>query len=265
MAISIQWGRQSRVQAHIRTVEALRPLQWLAQGWRDLRAHWRISLAHGLLLTAAGAILVMLGSTHPYLIAAAITGFLLVGPLMTTGVMEVSRRAHAGAPVSFDASLEGFTRSRSALSDFGLILAAIAVLWFVVSELLLRSMFDLESPTLGQLLYDGVLQPATGPQILAYTVIGGALAALVFVLSAVSVPLIIDRHASAGDAMRTSLRAVFANLPAMLVWSAVLVVLTAIGFATLLVGMIWIAPLLGHATWHAYRDLIEREPSGRVS
>ena len=257
MAISIHWGGQSSLQVHVRTVEALRPLQWLARGWQDLRAHWRISLAHGLLLTAAGAILVMLGSTHPYLIAAAITGFLLVGPVMTTGVMEVSRRAHAGEPVSFDASLEGYTRNRSALFDFAKILAVIAVLWFLASEVLLRSMFDMESPTLGQVLYDGVLQAASGAQVLAYVLIGGALAALIFVLSAVSVPLIIDRPASAGDAMRISLRAVFANLPAMLIWSVMLVVLTAIGFATLLVGMIWIAPLLGHATWHAYRDLIE--------
>ncbi|HKZ74650.1 MAG TPA: DUF2189 domain-containing protein [Steroidobacteraceae bacterium] len=257
MAISLHWGRQSHVQVHVRTVEAARPLRWLEQGWQDLRAHWRVSLAHGLLLTAAGWVLLALGSTHPYLIAAAITGFLLVGPLMTTGVVEVSRRARAGQAVSFDESLEGFTRSRPALFEFSLIIGAIAVLWFIVSEVLLRWMFDTEAPTLGRVLNDGVLQAASGLRILAYVVIGGGLAALVFVVSAVSVPLIIDRHASAGQAMRTSLRAVFANLPAMLVWSAVLVVLTAIGFATLLIGMIWIAPLLGHATWHAYRDLIE--------
>jgi uncharacterized membrane protein len=257
MAIPIHWSRRSRVQVHVRTVAASRPLEWLGRGWQDLSIHWRVSVAHGLLLTFAGAILVIVGSTHPYLIAAAITGFLLVGPLMTTGVMEVSRRAQEGEPVTFDDSLEGYTRNRTALFDFGVVLAAIAVLWFVISELLLRSIFSLESPTVGQVLYDGVLRAASVGQILSYVIVGGALAALVFVLSAVSVPLIIDRQASAGDAIRTSVRAVFTNLPAMVIWSAILVVLTAIGFATLLIGMIWIAPLLGHATWHAYRDLIE--------
>jgi uncharacterized membrane protein len=188
--------------------------------------------------------------------AAAITGFLLLGPLVTTGVAEVSRRTHAGERVSFDESLDGFTRNRGALFDFALILGGIAVLWFVLSEILLRSMFAIESPTLGQVLYDGVLQAASGEQVLAYVLIGGALAAIAFLVSAVSVPLIIDRpEATAADAVRTSVRAVVANLPAMIVWGAMLVVLTAIGFATFLVGMIWIAPLLGHATWHAYRDL----------
>ena len=69
-------------------------------------------------------------------------------------------------------------------------------------------------------------------------------------------PLIIDRQASASEAMRTSLRAVLANLPVMLVWAVLIVGLTAIGFVTLLVGMVIVAPLLGYATWHAYRDLI---------
>jgi len=73
----------------------------------------------------------------------------------------------------------------------------------------------------------------------------------------VAVPLIIDRHASASDAMWTSARVTFANLPAMLVWAGLIVCLTAGGFITLLLGMVVVAPLLGHATWHAYRDLVK--------
>jgi uncharacterized membrane protein len=82
------------------------------------------------------------------------------------------------------------------------------------------------------------------------------LAGVVFTLSVVAVPLIIDRHASASEAMWTSVRVTFANLPAMLVWAGLIVTLTALGFVTLLFGMVIIAPLLGHATWHAYRDLV---------
>lgn len=256
MAMSTIWTREPRVHVRIRRVEASRPWQWLTGGWQDLRTHWRVSLVHGLLLTLAGGILLALGSTHPYLVAAALTGFLLVGPLVTTGVAEVSRRAERGEPVSFDASLDGFTRNRAALFDFALILGGIAVLWFALSEILLRSMYEIDGPTLGQVLYDGILQAVSGEQVLAYVLIGGALAAIAFFVSAVSVPLMIDRpQATAADAVRTSVRAVVANLPAMIVWGAMLVVITAIGFATFLVAMIWIAPLLGHATWRAYRDL----------
>jgi uncharacterized membrane protein len=93
-------------------------------------------------------------------------------------------------------------------------------------------------------------------QVLGYIGSGAVLAALVFSMSVVAVPLMIDRHASASDAIRASARASFANLPAMLLWSALIVAVTAIGFVTLLVGMVVVAPLLGYATWHAYRDLI---------
>jgi uncharacterized membrane protein len=76
------------------------------------------------------------------------------------------------------------------------------------------------------------------------------------VMSVVAVPLIIDRHASASDAIRASLRASLLNLPAMLVWAVFIVGLTVLGFVTVLAGMVIVAPLLGYATWHAYRDLI---------
>jgi uncharacterized membrane protein len=96
----------------------------------------------------------------------------------------------------------------------------------------------------------------TPAQWLAYIACGGVLAAIVFGVSVVAVPLIIDRHASASQAMRTSLRVTLANFPAMIVWAGLIVIVTAIGFVTLLVGMVIVAPLLGYATWHAYRDLI---------
>jgi uncharacterized membrane protein len=79
---------------------------------------------------------------------------------------------------------------------------------------------------------------------------------VVFAVSVVAVPLLIDRHVSASEAIRASIRATFINLPAMLFWAALIVLLTALGFVTLLLGMVIVAPLLGYATWHAYRDLV---------
>src|SRR5207237_9471302 len=93
-------------------------------------------------------------------------------------------------------------------------------------------------------------------QILGYVGCGAVLAVIVFLMSVVAVPLIIDRHASASDAIRASVRATLTNLPAMLVWAVLIVALTVLGFVTLPVRMVIVAPLLGYATWHAYRDLI---------
>jgi uncharacterized membrane protein len=91
----------------------------------------------------------------------------------------------------------------------------------------------------------------------SYLVLGGVLAALVFAISAVSVPLLMDRKVDVVTAMATSVSAVRANLPIMMVWAALIVLLTGIGFATMMVGLIVIVPLLGHATWHAYKALVE--------
>jgi uncharacterized membrane protein len=91
---------------------------------------------------------------------------------------------------------------------------------------------------------------------LAYVGVGGILAVSVFAISVIAIPLIIDRHGTAGQAMRASVKAAFSNIPAMIVWSGLILILTVIGYAPLLGGLLIIAPLLGHATWHAYRDLV---------
>lgn len=255
MPTSITLGHPEPVPVEIRHVSATAPFRWLTSAWDDLKLIGRAGLAHGLLIAVLGAVLLMLGSTHFYFTAAAITGYLLVGPVMTTGLCELARRREVHESLGFDQSLQGLTRNPDGLTHFGGALAVIALLWFVLSALLLQSTFSVSSPTLAVALWGGSTT-LTASDALGYVICGGVLAGLVFAVSVVSVPLIIDRHARASDAIRTSLRATFANLPAMLVWAALIVAITAIGFVTLLIGMVIVAPLLGYATWHAYRDLI---------
>jgi uncharacterized membrane protein len=197
----------------------------------------------------------MLGSTHLYLTAAAVTGYLLVGPVMTTGLCELARRREARERLGFDESLQALSRNPQGLMHFAGVLALVAVLWFAFSAVVLETALNASVPSLSVAVWGGAA--ALGlEQVLGYVGSGALLAAFVFSVSVVAVPLMIDRHASASDAIRASVRATFANLPAMLVWSALIVAVTAIGFVTLLVGMVFVAPLLGYATWHAYRDLV---------
>src|ERR1700735_275119 len=120
----------------VRHVPFYRPFVWLYRGARDLGRHWGASLGYGALIVALGWPLLVVCGTHPYFIAAAISGFLLVGPLMSAGLCEMSRRYSNGLPSSFDESLEGFARNYVALFEFGAILAGIAVLWFGMSAVL---------------------------------------------------------------------------------------------------------------------------------
>jgi uncharacterized membrane protein len=255
MTTSVTIGHPEPLHVHVRRVPMGQPLEWLERGWDDLKQIGWAGLAHGALIAILGGVLLMLGSSHLYLMAAAITGYLLVGPVMTTGVCELARRRAAREPLGFDESLQALTRNPEGLMHFGGVLALIGILWFVLSAILLESVLSASAPSLAVALWGGSA-PVSLLQVVAYVGCGAVLAAIVFAVSVVAVPLIIDRHASAAEAIRASLRVTFTNLPAMLMWAALIVMVTAIGFITLLAGMVIVAPLLGYATWHAYRDLI---------
>jgi uncharacterized membrane protein len=255
MTTSVDVGRPETLHVEIRHVPAGRAVEWLSRGWEDLKRIGWPGLAHGALIAILGGVLLALGSTHMYLTAAAITGYLLVGPVMITGLCELARRREARAPLGLDDSLQALTRNPDALLHFGATLGVVGLLWIVLSTILLESVLSASLPSLAVTLWGGASM-FTPSEVLSYVACGGVLAAIVFGVSVVSVPLIIDRHASASEAMRTSLRVALANFPAMMVWAGLIVVVTAIGFLTLLVGMVVVAPLLGYATWHAYRDLI---------
>jgi uncharacterized membrane protein len=255
MTTSVSIGHPEHLQLQVRRVPMRQAVRWLERGWEDLKRIGSPGLAHGALIAILGGVLLTLGSTHLYLTAAAVTGYLLVGPIMTTGLCELARRLEAHEPIGFDESLQALGRNPEGLTHFGGVLALIAILWFVLSAILLESVLSTSVPSLAVALWGGSTTISMS-QLLSYVGCGAVLAAIVFAVSVVAVPLIIDRHARAADAIRASLRVTFSNLPAMLLWAALIVAVTAIGFITLLVGMVIIVPLLGYATWHAYRDLI---------
>jgi uncharacterized membrane protein len=186
-----------------------------------------------------------------------VSGYLLIGPIMATGPCELSRRRQTGEPAGFDESLSAMTRNPRGLLQFGAILAAILIVWFAASEVALRAVLDVPRLSLDTVLWGGFTDAESRPQLLTYVGSGAVLALIVFAVSVVAVPFMIDhREASAASAMWASMKATRANIPAMLLWSLYILALTAFGFATLLIGMILVQPLLGHATWHAYRDLV---------
>lgn len=241
----------------VRTVSLARPLVWLQRGAEDLMACAPANLAHGLLMVALGWVLLLMLGRHPHYVAAAVSGFLLVAPILATGLCELSRLRAARRPTTFDASLAVLGRFGSPLFRFGLVLGAVAAAWFVASEAMLAGVFDVAYQDPASTYWRGFIDTASQAQRVAYLATGAALALLVFVLSAVTVPSIIGSGATAAQAIRTSLRAVAANPGPMLLWAVLITVIVAAGFGTLLLGLVVLMPLLGHATWHAYRDLVE--------
>ena len=240
----------------VRSVPLTRPFIWLYEAWEDLLHHRGASLAYGLIVSAFGA-LILAYDRHPFFIAAVTVGFLLVGPILTAGLCELSRCQDRGEKANFQTSLLPLQRNRNSLLGVAKTLALIAVAWFALSGAVFFGVVGDVAPSLESTVWGDVMRQLSTSQIIAYLGVGLVLAGIVFTLSVVTIPMIVERHVDAGTAMRMSARVTARDLPAMLVWAALIAGLVLIGFATGLLGMVIIFPLLGHATWRAYRELVE--------
>ena len=242
---------------HLRTVETGRPLVWLKMGWEDLRDNLMASLSYGLIFAVAGYLILAYASDLPYLFTAAISGFFLIAPVAAAGLYEISRRHEKGMPTTFLDSLHGLRAHGDSLFYFGALLALSLIGWERISAILFALFYHDNVPSMSHFYRDVFFSGEYLHFLVAYLFIGGILATAVYCLSAISVPMLMDRDTDVVTAMMTSVRAVGHNLSAMLLWAVLLVALMAVGFATMMIGMIFLLPLVGHATWHAYKDLVE--------
>ena len=241
----------------IRRIGVRRPFQWLARGWDDMRENLGASLAYGIFFALIGYALLAFAAPRPYLFSTAVSGFLLIGPLSAAGLYEISRRREQGATTSLGASLSGLRQHADVLFHFGILLALVLVLWERVSAVVFALFYADNVPDLTNFFRSILFSGDYIPLLLAYTVIGGTIAAVVYSATAVSVPMMMARDTDMMTAMATSMRAVTTNKLPMVVWAILIVLLIAASFATLMVGLVILLPLLGHATWHAYRDMVD--------
>lgn len=242
----------------VRRVRLDRPKNWLKSGWHDMRSNPVSSLSYGLLFGIAGAVVLIFSWSKPYLFTAAVSGFILIAPLLAGGLYEISRRQAEGQPAALLESLDGWRRNGQSMAMFGLLLALVALVWERTSAVIFALLVPGMSPDLSSFIFDVLLNPEFSGITLAWFVVGTCLAILVFAVSAVSIPMLIDRDVDFVTAMITSLRATVLNPDVMFLWAVLVVALTLAGFATLLLGLVITMPLLGHASWHAYQDLVEK-------
>ncbi len=239
-----------------RAVGLLQPFAWLGRGLRDLAHNPGASLFYGAAMAAAGAVILLAVAQLPYLFSAAISGFLLVGPLLATGLYDLSRRRERGEPVRLVASMLAWRENPSGLVGFGLFSLLAGTAWQVLSLVIVAMLYKGSAMQPLALVVEILRDPQYTGLFLAYLGIGGILAAFVFALSVVSVPMLLDRKCDLLQAMQASIDAVAENPLPLALWATLIMILTAAGFATGLLGFIVVMPLLGHASWHAYRDLV---------
>jgi uncharacterized membrane protein len=240
----------------VRVLPATAPFGWLAKGWQDFRAHPVPSMFYGVCFAAMGW-LIAFTFRHAYeYVSALVTGFFLVGPFLAIGLYDLSRRRERGMPTRLAPTLDAWAPNVGSIGIFTLVLAVILLVWARASLIVFALFYTGEMPTVAGFLGQ-MLSPDNLEFLLAYFCVGGFFAVLVFAISVVSVPMMLDRNTDGVVAVLTSLRVFGANVPAMVVWGTVILALTAAGFALVFVGLVVTAPVIGHATWHAYRALVE--------
>lgn len=241
----------------IRRITLDRPFAWLAAGWRDLKSNPLPSLAYGLLFAIGGDLIILATLDRPHLVTVAVSGFFLIAPLLAAGLYELSRRTAQGERILFIDSLSCFRRNGESLALFGLLLALITIFWERFSAIAFALLGSSAGTDAG--LFIGSLL-ASGEHtafIITWFALGGLIALFVFAMSVISVPMLLDHDADVATATMSSLRAFALNTLPLLLWAAIIVTLTLIGFVTLLFGLVVLMPILGHASWHAYRELVE--------
>jgi uncharacterized membrane protein len=252
-----------KVDPVVRPIAATDIAEALVEGLRDFQALPFYGLAFGALYAAGGIaiILCLTAFGMAYLVYPLAAGFALIGPFVAIGLYEVSRRRETGQPVSFGAIWSTIS-SRSEIGWMAFVTLFVFVAWmyqvWLLISLLLGPHATFSTPgefiTVVLTTKEGLLFLAIG------TAVGALLSLILFSLTVVSFPLLLERDVDFVTAMVTSVRAVVTSPLPMIGWAAVIVVLTIVSALPYFLGLVVTLPVLGHATWHLYRRIVEPLP-----
>ena len=235
-------------------LDAGAPWRWLRLGWRDFASAPLIGLFFGACFAVMGTLLVQAFRHAPAYVLALSAGFVLVGPFLCLGMYDASRRLERGERPSLASSLVAWRTRTGAMAIFGTVLLVLEMLWARASLVVFALSFNGMPDFKGSLL--ALFDPQNMSFIATYLVVGGLFAGLIFAVSVVAMPMILDRETDAISAGLTSIRLCLAQPLLMLLWGALITAIVVAAMLPWFLGLLVAAPVLGHASWHAYRAAV---------
>jgi uncharacterized membrane protein len=231
------------------------PIQWLRLGWQDFQRCPRIGLFYGLCFFAMGHALLALFQRAPEYLLALSAGFLLMGPFLCLGLYDASKamQTHTHRP-SLRASLAAWRPTKGTMAIFAGVLLILEMLWGRAALVVFAVSFNTMPEKVNLLAM--LIDPENIGFLITYTVVGGVFAGLIFTTSVISIPMIMDRQVDAISAGLTSIRACLQNPGVMLLWGALITGIILLAMLPAFLGLLIAGPVIGHATWHAYRHIV---------
>ncbi len=257
MNLEADANRGAEAIPRVRRVPSGQVVHWVKLGWRDfLSAGWP-SLLHGLIVFSASLAIIEITYLYWPMMPGAVSGFVLVGPILATGLYALSQRLEQGERPRVKDAIVAWRRGSQCLIRFGLLLILAGSAWVAITALLFGMFVEAEIVQPVDFLRYVFVQNEL--HFFLWAILGGLGAALVFAFTVVSVPLLLDRDIDTPTALMTSMRAVGENPIAMGWWAVFILVATGLSVITLMLGFIVLYPVMGHASWHVYRDLVDTE------
>ncbi len=241
----------------IRKVSTAAPFQWLLAGWQDYRRAKALAIAYGVMFSGLSLAitvgLVLLD--HSYLIAPMWGGFFIVGPALAIGMYQISQHLERGEVPSPGSVFLAWRRNGYHVMTAGVILMLFMMIWVRIAVIVFALTFPYVSLTFATMVEQALFTPEGWGFLALGTTVGACFAALAFVSAVISLPAMLDRRIDIFSAVTLSAVSVFRNPRPMLLWAAIVVGVTTLGLVTFYLGLIVALPLIGFASWHAYRDL----------
>ncbi len=242
----------------VNKISLSQPFEWLSKGWKDMRDAGRYSFGYGAIIVLISGLMTlgMVATGSLFLLPFLVAGFFLVAPAIGIGLYQMSAHLERGEPLKACNALEAWKSNQAQISIVTGGFFIIMQLWIAVNFVLFALLYSGISPPLDNFFSNVFLSEQGRVFAIASIAVGFVFAWCAYAISVVTVPMLLDRKVDGFTAIRISIKAVLQNMPAMMLWAFLIVLIVGLGLITFYVGLLIALPLIGHGTWHAYRALV---------